>query len=283
MRIGALRAVLAEGGQEWPVDAPDDATVGGVVATAPSSPRRPPVRTAPRLGRRGRARHRRRAARPERRAHREERQGYDVHRLATGSLGTLGAIVQVAVKVRPLPRRGGSWSRRGGIGAGRGCSMRSRSPRRSSRRPTAWRSGSRDGPRRSRSRPRRSERVADVADGAKARSPAPRRSTRRSSSRWRSRPRSSNAVLDGEPNVPRAARRRDRWVGLPDDGERLDIAPEARRRGRRHRAGDPWSRRPRRRAGRRAGRPPAPQGRVRPREHPRPRPLLGRPVGFRRC
>ena len=30
--------------------------------------------------------------------------GYDVHRLATGSLGTLGAIVQVAVKVRPLPK-----------------------------------------------------------------------------------------------------------------------------------------------------------------------------------
>ncbi len=30
--------------------------------------------------------------------------GYDVHRLATGSLGTLGAIVQVAFKVRPLPK-----------------------------------------------------------------------------------------------------------------------------------------------------------------------------------
>ena len=29
--------------------------------------------------------------------------GYDVHRLATGSLGTLGVIVQVALKVRPLP------------------------------------------------------------------------------------------------------------------------------------------------------------------------------------
>src|SRR5207247_9834197 len=29
--------------------------------------------------------------------------GYDVHRLLTGSLGTLGVIVQVALKVRPLP------------------------------------------------------------------------------------------------------------------------------------------------------------------------------------
>jgi glycolate oxidase FAD binding subunit len=46
--------------------------------------------------------------------------GYDVHRLATGSLGTLGAIVQVAIKVRPLPK-----ARRllvafpGGVAAGR--------------------------------------------------------------------------------------------------------------------------------------------------------------------
>ena len=40
MRIGELRETLAEGGQEWPVDAPDEATVGGVVATAPTSPRR---------------------------------------------------------------------------------------------------------------------------------------------------------------------------------------------------------------------------------------------------
>src|SRR6185295_18940475 len=30
--------------------------------------------------------------------------GYDIHRLATGSLGTLGAIAQVAIKVRPLPK-----------------------------------------------------------------------------------------------------------------------------------------------------------------------------------
>ena len=34
------QAVLAEGGQEWPVDAPDDATVGGVIAAGVSSFRR---------------------------------------------------------------------------------------------------------------------------------------------------------------------------------------------------------------------------------------------------
>ncbi len=120
MRIGDLRRLLAEGGQEWPAGADDDATVGGTIATAPSSPRR--LRMGPlrdtvvemelvtgdgRLVRSG-ARTVKSVA------------GYDVHRLATGSLGTLGAIVQVAVKVRPLPRTRRvliSWE--GGLNAGR--------------------------------------------------------------------------------------------------------------------------------------------------------------------
>ncbi len=104
MRIGDLRGVLAEGHQEWPADAVDDATVGGTIATAPSSPRR--LRMGPlrdtvvemelvtgdgRLVRSG--------ARTVKNV-----TGYDVHRLATGSLGTLGAIVQVALKLRPLPK-----------------------------------------------------------------------------------------------------------------------------------------------------------------------------------
>ena len=102
--VGTLRTVLAEGGQEWPSDAPDDATVGGTIAVAASSPRR--LRMGPlrdtvvemelvtgdgRLVRSG--------ARTVKSV-----QGYDLHRLATGSLGTLGAIVRVAVKVRPLPK-----------------------------------------------------------------------------------------------------------------------------------------------------------------------------------
>ena len=46
--------------------------------------------------------------------------GYDVHRLATGSLGTLGVIVQVAVKTRPLPEASASLaSVEGGLGAAR--------------------------------------------------------------------------------------------------------------------------------------------------------------------
>lgn len=103
MRCGALAALLAENGQEWPVDAPADATVGGVIAAGVSSPRRM------RVGHirdtvvemelvTGDGRMIRSGARTVKNV-----TGYDVHRLLTGSLGTLGVIVQAAVKVRPLP------------------------------------------------------------------------------------------------------------------------------------------------------------------------------------
>jgi glycolate oxidase FAD binding subunit len=104
MRIHDLRAMLAEGGQEWPVDAPDDATVGGVIATGVPAVRQLRVGTMRdtvvemevvtgdgRLIKSG--------ARTVKNV-----TGYDVHRLLTGSLGTLGVIVQVALKVRPLPK-----------------------------------------------------------------------------------------------------------------------------------------------------------------------------------
>ena len=39
MRLGELRRLLADGGQEWPVDEPDDATVGGVIAADVPLPR----------------------------------------------------------------------------------------------------------------------------------------------------------------------------------------------------------------------------------------------------
>ncbi|MDP9302235.1 MAG: FAD-binding protein [Actinomycetota bacterium] len=104
MRIHDLRTMLADGGQEWPVDAPDDATVGGVIATGGPTIRQLRVGTMRdtvvemevvtgdgRLIKSG--------ARTVKNV-----TGYDVHRLLTGSLGTLGAIVQVALKVRPLPK-----------------------------------------------------------------------------------------------------------------------------------------------------------------------------------
>ena len=103
MRIGELDRILADGGQEWPSDAPADATVGGVIASGASSPRRLKVGALRdtvleaeivtgdgRLVRSG--------ARTVKNV-----TGYDLHKLVVGSLGTLGVIVQVAIKVRPLP------------------------------------------------------------------------------------------------------------------------------------------------------------------------------------
>jgi glycolate oxidase FAD binding subunit len=104
MRVGELQAALAEGGQEWPVDAPDDATVGGVIAAAVSSPRRLRVGlvrdTVLELSLvTGDGRQLRSGAQTVKNV-----TGYDLHRLATGSLGTLGCIVRVALKLRPLPK-----------------------------------------------------------------------------------------------------------------------------------------------------------------------------------
>ena len=104
MRVGELRRALAEGGQEWPSDAPDDATVGGVIASGASSVRRlkmgalrdtvlevEAVTGDGRLVRSG--------ARTVKNV-----TGYDLHKAIAGSLGTLAVVVQVALKVRPLPR-----------------------------------------------------------------------------------------------------------------------------------------------------------------------------------
>ncbi len=116
MRVGDLQRTLAEGDQEWPVDAPPEATVGGVIAAAPVSPRRlsaGAVRDSVlevelvtgdgRLVRSG--------ARTVKNV-----TGYDLHKLVTGSLGTLGVIVQVALKVRPRPRARRTVRVRGGLG-----------------------------------------------------------------------------------------------------------------------------------------------------------------------
>jgi glycolate dehydrogenase FAD-binding subunit len=114
MRIRDLSLLLAEGGQEWPIDAPGDATVGGVIATGGPAIRHLRVGTMRdsvvemevvtgdgRIVRSG--------ARTVKNV-----TGYDVHRLLTGSLGTLGVIVQVALKVRPLPKATRTLVTRGG-------------------------------------------------------------------------------------------------------------------------------------------------------------------------
>jgi glycolate oxidase FAD binding subunit len=105
MRVGTLRSVLADGGQEWPADAPDAATVGGLIASSASSPRRlkfGPLRDTVLEAEvvTGDGRFVRSGARTVKNV-----TGYDVHKLLSGSLGTLGVIAQVALKVRPLPQR----------------------------------------------------------------------------------------------------------------------------------------------------------------------------------
>jgi glycolate oxidase FAD binding subunit len=119
MRVGELDRILADGGQEWPSDAPASATVGGVIAAAATSPRR--LRAGPirdtviemevvtgdgRLVRSG--------ARTVKSV-----TGYDLHKLMTGSLGTLAVIVQVALKLRPRPQARRSVRAAGGLEMGR--------------------------------------------------------------------------------------------------------------------------------------------------------------------
>ena len=81
--------------------------------------------------------------------------GYDMHRLATGSLGTLGVIVQVALKVRPLPEsRRRSSPGEGGLDLGRPLLRAVPPPAAVLAAPDRVESGSRAGPPRSTSRPR---------------------------------------------------------------------------------------------------------------------------------
>jgi len=101
-----LESTLAESGQMLPFEPPhfgEDATVGGMVAAGLSGPRRPfggSVRDHV-LGAgliNGRAEHLTFGGQVMKNV-----AGYDVSRLLTGSMGTLGIITDVSFKVLPLP------------------------------------------------------------------------------------------------------------------------------------------------------------------------------------
>jgi len=103
MTFGALQALLAEHGQLLPIDAPSEATVGGVLAANVSGPSRHAY-GIPRdwlIGCRfvladgsvvkGGGRVVKNVA------------GYDIPKLVVGSLGTLGVIAEATFKLAPVP------------------------------------------------------------------------------------------------------------------------------------------------------------------------------------
>jgi glycolate oxidase FAD binding subunit len=119
-RVGDLRRELASNGQEWPVDAPADATVGGVIAAGVATPRQLRVgamrdTVVEMEVATGDGRSIKSGARTVKNV-----SGFDVHRLLTASLGTLGVITQVALKLRPLPKLARTLvTRDGGLDLGR--------------------------------------------------------------------------------------------------------------------------------------------------------------------
>ena len=221
MRIGDLRRVLAEGGQEWPADALRRGDRRRDDRDRSSSPRR--LRMGPlrdtvvemelvtgdgRLVRSG-ARTVKSVA------------GYDVHRLATGSLGTLGAIVQVARQGPAAPGgAAGRWSRPRADWSSAGRSWSAvplpsavvATPERVEVALEGWPEEIEE----QTAAIRRAVGDVEVAEDD-AVLEAPKRSRRRSWSRWPSRPRSSRPCSTGETDWRALMGVGIAWVGLADE------------------------------------------------------------------
>jgi glycolate oxidase FAD binding subunit len=104
MRMGQLREILAEQNQQLPLDVPQssDATLGGVIATNFSGPRRYGYGTARDyvIGIRAVDGHANEFAGGGRVV--KNVAGYDFCKLLTGSHGTLGIMTEVTLKLKPL-------------------------------------------------------------------------------------------------------------------------------------------------------------------------------------
>jgi glycolate oxidase FAD binding subunit len=222
LTIGALRAVLAEGGQEWPVDGSDDDTVGGTIAVAASSPRR--LRVGPIRDSvvemelvTGDGRAVRSGARTVKNV-----QGFDLHRLATGSLGTLGVIVRVALKLRPLPRaRRLLLSGGGGVSAGRALLDAVPLPTSVVATPDAVEVGLEGWPEEVEEQTEAARRVSDVSIHDDRPVAGPDSLDAPVVAEVAVAPSKLEAVLDGEDRWRALVGVGIAWIGLPDDGDRL--------------------------------------------------------------
>ena len=223
-----LRGILAEGGQEWPVDATDDATVGGTIATASSSPRR--LRMGPLRDTvvemeivTGDGRSVRSGARTVKSV-----AGYDVHRLATGSLrdarrdragGRQGATApESAPRGSDIGRRA---ARGKGVAGGGPASVRRRRDASAGR-----------------GRPRRVAGGDRGADGGDPAGDEGHADLRGGGCRRLGRGRRDDGGRGGRPSLEarggargrirlaRPGRGRIAWVGLPDAGDRLSAIRE---------------------------------------------------------
>jgi len=103
-KIGDVQAVLAEHGQGLPIDAPDDATIGGLIATAIAGPRRLGYGTLRDLLIGIAVAHPGGTLSHAGGMVVKNVSGFDLPRVYHGSLGTLGIIVSANFKVLPLPR-----------------------------------------------------------------------------------------------------------------------------------------------------------------------------------
>ena len=105
-RLGDVQAVLAEHGQGLPIDPPraDDATIGGLIATALTGPKRLGAGTLRDLLIGISVAHPSGTVTKAGGMVVKNVTGYDLSRLYHGSLGTLGVVVSANFKVLPLPR-----------------------------------------------------------------------------------------------------------------------------------------------------------------------------------